>query len=1051
MMMKKKKYMAYVLMFTVLFTNFFPAQLLAAANDAPQFMSPHEIMNHLPGQQQRNPTPQAPNPLQQAFPNLPQGMQGGMPNSPLIDSPQMNGQRLPDSQDGMQHPVNIVTGQLSLKETDLNLPGVGFGFQLDRVYDPNRESVGAFGLGWDYNWNSLLRMYAEYEMGEFRVDQTVNTYSFVTEDPNAYILEYDGDDKVNYELHKGYYESSNGDTLARINQEEYVVRNSMGGKYTYSGYYAPWRSTQSVQAGKMIQQQDRFGNTMHFSYDDAGQLVQITDTADREILLTWDNGVITLVTDPIGGEYTYTYDELQRLTEVSSPAGRTYSYRYDDQNRVTQLINGEGNETNISYNANNQVVTVDQNEEEQQLIFTYELTQTTLTNVLDDRWVYEIEDEHLVSSTNPLGEITQYVYNENDLLTQLITPQGTETTEYDDTGKYPVTKTAINGAVTTYVNHPIWNQPTLITHPDGSTTSFQYDEFGNIKEKVNPAGEKAVFGYNAKGQLVWMENELEARVRFIYDEQGNITKEINPLGYETVYTYDGLGQLTSKGLPDGSVFEMHYDPDGKLFKTEDGLGAVTEYYYDGNGELVEIIDALGHTTLYSRDQQGRVIQYTDALQQKTTYEYDELGRISGVINPLNQKTSFERDALGRIIQMQKSNDAVTSYGYGDFGVERITDSRGTLTYEYDLTGQISKVQDSDGRTTFLEYDLMGRLEQVTDPVGRTQSFTYDPLGRKLTETRPDGSIVKHKYNEIGLLDETILPNNSSIQYKYNGAKQLTQTIYPDGSNTQTTYTKTGQPFIIKNPVGHTINYYDANQRVNKVIGTEGDKTLLEYNALGWLIKVTDPLHAVTSYAYDALGRVISVTDALGGKSEFDYDELGRLLSMTDPEGRVQKWSYNEEENKTVYTNPEGKSFSYIFDEKNQLTQIINPLLHETQMEYNSMGLRSKITNAEGHEIRFVYDEAGQLLQRFDAKGEATTYEYNLLGQPESVTNALGQKTSLSYDVMGNVTKLMNHRGEFSEFTYDSMGRKTSMIDPLGNITSWEYNSLGQISKGKSVV
>jgi hypothetical protein len=108
MMNNKKKWISYVLMFTLL-SGFLPAQLFAAVESVPHFMDPQQILGQLPGQQ-RNITPQVPNPLQQVTPTLPQGMQGGMPNPPMVDSAQMNGQRLPDSQENMQHPVDITTG-----------------------------------------------------------------------------------------------------------------------------------------------------------------------------------------------------------------------------------------------------------------------------------------------------------------------------------------------------------------------------------------------------------------------------------------------------------------------------------------------------------------------------------------------------------------------------------------------------------------------------------------------------------------------------------------------------------------------------------------------------------------------------------------------------------------------------------------------------------------------------------------------------------------------------------------------------------------------------
>lgn len=200
-----------------------------------------------------------------------------------------------------QHPVDVLTGEVKLFQQDITLPGIGFGFDLERTYSSTVDEVGPFGLGWQYNWGSLLRMYAEFTMGEFRHDGSTKNYSFVKEDPDAYITIYDEDEMVNYELHKGYYEpSSHGEMLERISQHEYVMTKPDGGSITYNGYFAPWRSEQDPTAGKMIEQKDRYGNTITFAYDTEGNISKVTDTAGRVIRLVWSEGLITEVIDPLG-------------------------------------------------------------------------------------------------------------------------------------------------------------------------------------------------------------------------------------------------------------------------------------------------------------------------------------------------------------------------------------------------------------------------------------------------------------------------------------------------------------------------------------------------------------------------------------------------------------------------------------------------------------------------------------------------------------------------------------------------------------------------------
>ena len=285
-------------------------------------------------------------------------------------------------------------------------------------------------------------MYAEYEMGEFRWDGTVNKYHFIADDPDGFILKYDNDDKVNYELNKGHYEPENSNELVRKSQYEYVVTNPDGAKITYYGYFAPWRSPQDPKAGKMIKLEDRFGNTTSFSYNEQGNIKEITDTADRKINFIWENNVITKLIDPSGNETSYSYDEFKRLVEVSTPEGRKMHYGYDDHNRLNSITNGEGYTYHFEYNSDDKVVEVKNNEDEVIYSFIYNGEHVSLTDVYNNRWDYIFDNKKVKEITNPLGQTVQFQYNEKGKITSKVSPSGTELYEYNSDGLL-VKKTAI--------------------------------------------------------------------------------------------------------------------------------------------------------------------------------------------------------------------------------------------------------------------------------------------------------------------------------------------------------------------------------------------------------------------------------------------------------------------------------------------------------------------------------------------------------------------------------------------------------------------------------
>ena len=150
-------------------------------------------------------------------------------------------------------------------------------------------------------------------MEETRSDGSIHTHNFVMADEDAHITEYDGDDKINYELHLGYFEETeSGDHLERISQYEYVMTKADGSKITYYGYYKPWRETQNEKAGKMIRYEDPYGNTFRYEYDEQGRLSSVIDTAGRTITFNWSGQFIQSIEDPTGREVNFQYDNKSR-------------------------------------------------------------------------------------------------------------------------------------------------------------------------------------------------------------------------------------------------------------------------------------------------------------------------------------------------------------------------------------------------------------------------------------------------------------------------------------------------------------------------------------------------------------------------------------------------------------------------------------------------------------------------------------------------------------------------------------------------------------------
>ena len=80
----------------------------------------------------------------------------------------------------------------------------------------------------------------------------------------------------------------------------------------------------------------------------------------------------------------------------------------------------------------------------------------------------------------------------------------------------------------------------------------------------------------------------------------------------------------------------HYDAQGRLAATIDGLGRVTRFDHDVCGRLVAITDPDGRTTTQSFERAGRVVAVTDADGRTTRYRSTAGGRLRAVVHPEGQ-------------------------------------------------------------------------------------------------------------------------------------------------------------------------------------------------------------------------------------------------------------------------------------------------------------------------------------------------------------------------------------------------------------------------------
>ena len=210
-------------------------------------------------------------------------------------------------------------------------------------------------------------------------------------------------------------------------------------------------------------------------------------------------------------------------------------------------------------------------------------------------------------------------------------------------------------------------------------------------------------------------------------------------------------------------------------------------------------------------------------------------------------------------------------------------------------------------------------------------------------------------------------------------------------------------------------------------------TVFNYNNIGELTEVVDPLGLSTYYAYDLAGRVTTEDHPDRGMTVTTYDPANNVTQIQTPGslafggGITMNYHYNRLVSKTMpgSTGNDLYDIIYIYGSKND--------------GRNGAGRITQIDQGQGFKTDLLkYDELGQIVE------EATTIQVPMYG-PRSFT------TTKSYDSFGRIIQANYPDGDRVDYGYTSLGELFSIESSLSGVSQMIvsgilYNGYGQISK-----
>ncbi|MFD5320129.1 DUF6531 domain-containing protein [Streptomyces sp. NPDC127098] len=513
------------------------------------------------------------------------------------------------------------------------------------------------------------------------------------------------------------------------------------------------------------------------------------------------------------------------------------------------------------------------------------------------------------------------------------------------------------------------------------------------------------------------------RVDLRYDETGAPTDVVHSGGYH-------LGVTTAEGR----ITELR-------LLSAPTRPVLRRYGYDERGNLSSIHNSSGLPLRLSYDDTRRVTGWVDRNGAWYRYVYDEQGRCvatEGVDGFLSSRIAYD-EATRRTL---------------------FTDSLGNTTvYQFNDSYQLVTETDPLGHHTHRTHDRYDRLLSVTDPLGGVSEFTYDGEGNLIRIRRADGGEASAEYND---------------------KRQPVVIVEPGGQRWEQAYDERGNLTGITDPLGATSTYtYTDRGHLTRATDPLGGVRLLENDAAGLPVQVTEADGSVTRCVRDALGHVAETIDPLGRVTRVDWSVEGKPLRRTLPDGSADSWSYDAENNLTAHTDPAGGVTAYELTHFDLPAARIGPDGARTEYGYDTEGNTTSVTDPRGLVWSYAHDAAGRVVSETDFDGRTIRYRYDAAGRLVAQTNGAGQTVHFTRDALGEVVtrragdavthferdalrRVVRARNADAELVlerdplgrvlaetcngrtlvveYDEAGRRTSRRTPSGTRSTWRYDA-----------
>ena len=384
------------------------------------------------------------------------------------------------------------------------------------------------------------------------------------------------------------------------------------------------------------------GRSLTQGYDSYGRMNSQTDTAYGSLNLTLDgNGRTTREAwahSSLGTSFNatldYAWDANSNRTQVST-SGQAIKASYNTLNQLDTLTHPDGSTTRFAYdNAGNrvQVTRADGSTSDYQYNAANQLT-AVLHKKADGADIASF-----VYTLNAAGQRTQVAERMLEVGSPAATVERTVHYQYDAAGKLlqeqvAQTAPAVFASTIDYVYDPVGNRSRRTVSHNGQVTSYQYDSHDRLSQSVDSLNGTTSYQWDERGNLVQKASPADTTT-YAWTVDNRLAK-VSTAAKTVEYGYDSSGRRIKRLVKEGATTtETHYKVDHQRnyseilvesTKVNSGAWVDTVHVHtpDGLGELIASTSAGAQTQLFS-DGLGSV-RVAQTAAASHVFSYDAFG------------------------------------------------------------------------------------------------------------------------------------------------------------------------------------------------------------------------------------------------------------------------------------------------------------------------------------------------------------------------------------------------------------------------------------------